>query len=86
MLIDWAELTADEPDVLLDGGGPQPTREGRGRLVLFTAAALGDAPVGAAASPVGSPVDSSEPPVDVSVEQQGLCFEPVFTDDSAIVL
>jgi hypothetical protein len=85
VLIDWAELTAAEPDVLLDDGGPRPTREGSGRLVLFTAAALGDAPVGAAASQVGSSVASSEPPVDVAVEQ-GQCFEPVFADDSAIVL
>ena len=44
VVIDWAALTAAEPEKLLDGGGPGLTDEGAGRLVLFTAAALGEAP------------------------------------------
>jgi hypothetical protein len=44
LVIDWAQLTAAEPDTLLAGDGLHPTDEGRGRLVLFTAAALGPAP------------------------------------------
>ena len=44
VVIDWAELSAAEPDVLLEDGGPLVTEEGSGRLVLFMAAALGDAP------------------------------------------
>lgn len=44
VLLDWAEATAAEPDVLLDGGGPRPTEEGAGRLALFTAALLSRVP------------------------------------------
>ena len=64
VIVDWAEATALEPDVLLDDGGPAPSDEGAGRLALFTAALLSRAP-------------GDEP---------GTCLEPVFTDDSAIVL
>ncbi len=64
VVVDWAEATAAEPERLLDGDGPAPTPEGSGRLVLFTAAALGEAP--------GT--------------GEGTCLQPVFVDDSAIVL
>lgn len=63
LVFDWEERTAEDPDELLDGGST-PTEEGSGRLVLFMAAELGEAPGGA----------------------EGECLEPVFTDDSAIVL
>ncbi len=46
IVVDWAAAAAAEPERLLDDGGPTPTEEGSGRLVLFTAAALGDAPGG----------------------------------------
>lgn len=64
LVVDWAEIVADEPDELLVDGGPRPSEEGSGRLVLFTAAALGEAPLG---------ID-------------GQCLEPVFADDSAILI
>ncbi len=64
VVVDWAEITAAEPDQLLDDGGPALTEEGSGRLVLFMAAALGEAPG----------------------DLGGECLEPVFVDDSAIVL
>jgi hypothetical protein len=64
VLVDWAEATALEPDVVLDDGGPSPSDEGAGRLALFTAALLGRTPSG----------------------EVGSCVEPLFTDDSAIVL
>lgn len=44
IVIDWARYTGDEPDRLLAGDGLHLTDEGRGRLVMFTAAALGQAP------------------------------------------
>jgi hypothetical protein len=44
VVIDWAEITAGDPDALLVDGGPFLTPEGTDRLVLFTAAALGTAP------------------------------------------
>ena len=44
VVVDWAQHTAAEPDTLLAGDGLHPTPEGRGRLALFTAAALGPAP------------------------------------------
>lgn len=46
VIVDWAAAVADEPDVLLDDGGPQPTTDGAGRLALLTAAALGSTPDG----------------------------------------
>jgi len=46
VLIDWAGITAWEPDLLLADDGLHLTEEGRTRLVLFTAAELGDAPGG----------------------------------------
>ncbi len=44
IVIDWAEFTAAEPDKLLAGDGLHLSDEGRGRLVMFLAAALGPAP------------------------------------------
>ena len=44
VIVDWAEATALEPEVLLDGGGPAPSDEGAGRLALFTAALLSRTP------------------------------------------
>jgi hypothetical protein len=44
VIIEWAEATGLEPDLLLEDGGPKPTAEGAGRLVLFTAATLGRYP------------------------------------------
>lgn len=64
IVIDWAAAAGEEPDLLLDDGGPSPTEEGAGRLALFTVASLGEVP------------DA----------EQGECLEPVFADDSAIVL
>jgi hypothetical protein len=40
-VVDWARYTAAEPEVLLQGDGLHLTDEGRNRLVLFTADALG---------------------------------------------
>jgi hypothetical protein len=45
VLVDWARASGEEPELLLVDGGPVPTEEGSGRIVLFTVAALGDAPV-----------------------------------------
>jgi hypothetical protein len=64
IIIDWAAAANEEPELLLDDGGPAPTEEGAGRLALFTVATLGEVP-------------DTEP---------GECLEPVFADDSAIVL
>ena len=44
VVVDWAQYTAAEPERLLAADGVHPTDEGRGRLALFTAAALGPAP------------------------------------------
>lgn len=44
VVVDWAEATDVEPDVLLEDGGPVPSEEGAGRLALFTAALLSRAP------------------------------------------
>jgi hypothetical protein len=44
VILDWAEATSSEPDVLLDDGGPTPSEEGAGRLALFTAALLSRTP------------------------------------------
>lgn len=44
VVVDWAEATDDEPDVLLEDGGPVPSEEGAGRLALFTAALLSRVP------------------------------------------
>jgi len=44
IVVDWAKYTADEPAKLLSGDGLHLTNEGRGRLALFTVAALGEAP------------------------------------------
>lgn len=44
IVVDWAEFTAAEPDRLLAGDGLHLSDEGRGRIVMFTAAALGEAP------------------------------------------
>jgi hypothetical protein len=46
VVIDWAEETAREPDLLLDDGGPGLTDDGSGRLSLFTAAVLSSTPDG----------------------------------------
>lgn len=46
VIVDWAEATEIEPDVLLEDGGPRPTEEGAGRLALFTAALLSTTPDG----------------------------------------
>lgn len=44
VIVDWADATSIEPDVLLDEGGPQPSEIGAGRLALFTAALLSRTP------------------------------------------
>lgn len=44
IVVDWAAHTAAEPERLLAGDGLHLSPEGRGRLVMFTAAALGPAP------------------------------------------
>ena len=44
VIVEWAEATALEPDLLLDDGGPAPSDEGAGRLALFTAALLSRTP------------------------------------------
>lgn len=44
VIVDWAEATSAEPDVLLGGDGPVPSEEGAGRLALFTAALLSRVP------------------------------------------
>ena len=54
VIVDWAEATAAEPDILLEDGGPDPTSEGADRLALFMAAALG--------RPAGEPVGECLPP------------------------
>ncbi len=46
VVVDWAELSAAESNLLLRNGGPLPTQEGSGRLVVFMAGELGDAPAG----------------------------------------
>lgn len=44
IVVDWGRYTGDEPERLLAGDRLHLTEEGRGRLVMFTAAALGQAP------------------------------------------
>lgn len=44
VVVDWAGYTGDEPERLLGGDGLHLSSEGRRRLVLFTAAALGTVP------------------------------------------
>ncbi len=46
ILVDWAERSAVEPDVLLAGDDLHLSNEGRDRLSLFTVAALGKTTVG----------------------------------------
>jgi hypothetical protein len=44
VVIDWAEITAVDAEILLVDDGPLLTEEGSRRLVLYTAAALREAP------------------------------------------
>ncbi len=44
LLVDWAKIVADEPDVLTDDTPSGLSEEGRRRLALFTVAALGEPP------------------------------------------
>ena len=44
VILDWAEIAAAEPDVILADTPSGLSDEGRGRLALFTAAALGKPP------------------------------------------
>lgn len=44
VVVDWAEITAADPDKLLTDDGLHLSEEGRGRLGIFTVAALGEAP------------------------------------------
>lgn len=46
VVIDWAEIVAAEPDVLVADTPSGLSDEGRSRLTLFTAAALGEPPDG----------------------------------------
>lgn len=64
VVVDWGAAVAFEQIVDLTDDSGLPNREGMGRIVLLTAAALGDAPGGG----------------------MGLCLEPRYTDDSAIVI
>jgi len=45
VLVDWAEIVAEEPDVLTADTPSGLSEEGRSRLALFTVAALGEPPV-----------------------------------------
>ncbi|MEO6652338.1 MAG: hypothetical protein ABIP17_06750 [Ilumatobacteraceae bacterium] len=47
VVIDWAQIVRDEPDVFVADTPSDLSDEGRARLALFTAAALGEAPSGA---------------------------------------
>ncbi len=47
VVIDWAQIVAAEPDKLVADTPSDLSDEGRARLALFTAAALGEAPSGA---------------------------------------
>jgi hypothetical protein len=64
LIVDWGEAVADEQDLSLVDDDGLPTADGMERIVLLTAAALG------------------EPPTD----DDGECLEPLFTDDSAIIV
>jgi hypothetical protein len=64
VVVDWGAAVAFEEIVDLTDDNGLPNEEGMGRIVLLTAAALGDAPGGGV----------------------GLCLDPRFTDDSAIVI
>lgn len=44
IVVDWAQFSAAEPDKLLAGDGLHLSDTGRGRIVMFAAAALGPAP------------------------------------------
>lgn len=46
VIVDWAQIVAADPDVLVADTPSDLSDEGRGRLALFTAAALGQAPSG----------------------------------------
>ena len=48
VVLDWAEIVAAEPDVLLADTPSGLSEEGLGRLALFTVATLGEAPPGEA--------------------------------------
>lgn len=75
-IVDWAELTAAEPGVLLRDNGPLPTDEGSGRLVIFMAGALGRAPV-----PEGettTTIDDAVPDLDDAPAGTGECLPTVF--------
>jgi hypothetical protein len=64
LLVDWGQAVADEQDLTLVDDDGLPTADGMERIVLLTAAALG------------------EPPTDAD----GQCVDPLFTDDSAIIV
>jgi hypothetical protein len=64
LIVDWGQAVADEEDLTLVDDNGLPTAEGMERIVLLTAAALG------------------EPPTDAD----GECLDPLFTDDSAIIV
>lgn len=44
IVVDWAEFSSGDPEVVLRDGGPQLTEEGAARLVVYVAGALGQAP------------------------------------------
>jgi hypothetical protein len=44
VVVDWAEFSSGDPEVVLRDGGPQLTEEGAARLVVYIAGALGQAP------------------------------------------
>jgi hypothetical protein len=64
VVVDWGAAVAFEQNVDLTDDEGLPNEDGMGRIVLLTAAALGEAPGGGI----------------------GLCIDPRFTDDSAIVI
>jgi hypothetical protein len=64
LIVDWGEAVADERDLTLVDDDGLPTPDGMERIVLLTAAALGEPPVSG----------------------EGECIDPLFTDDSAIIV
>lgn len=86
VVVDWAEASASEPEVLLENGGPIPTVDGAARIVVFIAGELGDAPVADEADEAAEADGAVDDDAQGEDDGQGECLPEVFTDDSAIVL
>jgi hypothetical protein len=94
VVIEWAGAVNTEEQAVLVDDERVPTAPGMGRIVLLTAAALGEYPwvappassVPGSSVPVSSAPETSAPATSVPEPAEGACLPALYTDDSAILL